>query len=209
MKDPTGREIPLPECKEYIDKFRNIKFNINILDKYKTSVDISSEYKTSLEKIHQHYVLQAENLCSQAGTYIALGKADEWACRSERLSNSAIQLEYINRILEGIKNKEDAQNQSVEIKKYIDDYMTRFFKQFDMPCSSPPLPLDKIIHQELEDMRKFVSHEFNSVHDKMDRLSDDIGEIRNEIRRDGLDFDKGFLPGSGGVVACPFAKGAF
>jgi len=101
VKDPMGREIPLPPCKEYIDKFRNVKLNINILDKYKTSIDISSEYKTSLENIHQHYVLQAGNLCSQAATYFAAGKSEEWFCMSERLSNSAMQLEIINRVLEG------------------------------------------------------------------------------------------------------------
>lgn len=185
VKDPTGKEIPLPECKEYIDKFRNIKFNINILDKYKTSIDISSEYKTSLENIQQHYVLQIQNLCSQAGTYIALGKADEWTCRSERLSNSAIQLEYINRILEGIKNKEDAQNQSAEIKKYTDDYMTRFFKQFDMPCSSPPLPLDKI-HEELEIIRK----KSDLMHDKQDNISSQLAYAIS-LLEDGMDFDKG------------------
>lgn len=141
VKDPITRtDIPLPECRDYVGKFGKVGLNLNILDKYKAAFDISAEYKSSLENIQQHYTLQARDLCSKAGTYIAAGKKDEWFCREERLGNSAMQLEAINRVLEGIKNIEDAQNESARIKDIIDDYFIRFFKQFDKPCYFPPVP---------------------------------------------------------------------
>ena len=141
VKDPTGREVPLPECKSYIGKFSKIGLNFNILDKYKGTFELSSEYKTDLENLYQLYKLQAEYLCSKAGTYIASGKSDEWFCRDERLSNSTMQVEYINKILEGTKNIEDAQNKSAIVKNLINDFINRFYKQFDMPCSSAPKPI--------------------------------------------------------------------
>ncbi len=163
--DPkTGKKIPLPEFKkEYINKVKNINFNTNILDKYKTAFDISSEYKMSLENIQQHYVLQVENLFSQVGIYFAVGRGDEWFCMSERLSNSVMQLEYINRILGGIKNIEDAQKESAMIKILTDDYMNRFFKQFDKPCYTVPTAIDAATIQGAKTLHDYFETDFSNL----------------------------------------------
>ena len=140
VKDPEGNIIPIPECKDYISRFTTVGLMWDILDKYKGEIAISTEIRNNLKDLQQHYVLQARELCEKAGTFIASGEKQQYFCRYERLSNSVMQLEMINRTLEGIKNSEDAKNESVNINDLLKDYNDRFFMQFNKPCSLPPQP---------------------------------------------------------------------
>lgn len=154
---PKGNTIPLPECKEYISRYSNLGIKWEILKKYEGQISLSMGTETSLQDLQQHYVLQARELCEKAGVYFASGESQQYFCRDERLSNSAIQLETINRFLEGISNIEDAKEKSLKIEQLINDYHDRFYKQLDKPCSSAPEPISyKDIEGLYEKMNKVL-----------------------------------------------------
>lgn len=143
----SGGEVQLPACKDYVSRFYDISIRGDILNKYQGELKLSATNKTTLDTLQQDYVIQARHLCENAPLYINSGQVQQYLCRDERLSNSVTQLRTLNSLLEGIHNAGDAKAQAENINKLVDDFMRRFYTQFDKACSEPPQPLSR---QEME-----------------------------------------------------------
>ena len=133
---PTGEKIIIPSCNEYVNSFAKINFRMDLLQKYSGEISISKDTTVKLQDSQQHFALQAEELCSVAPTMITMGKGEVYLCRHERLSNSAFQIEILNRFLETIKTEADAKNQSEKIVKLIDDFVEKSLDSAVDSCSS-------------------------------------------------------------------------
>lgn len=166
IKDPQGKDIVLPNCRDYIAIYSKVGIKLDLIEKYKVAINLSKVIESSLQGLEQLYALQANNLCENAGTYITLGEGQQYLCRNERLSNSAEQLALINGALESIKDIEDAKSQSENIRLLIKDYHERFLKQLDSPCTEAPkvkLPADifrdieKNTREALKTQRPYIS----------------------------------------------------
>ena len=137
----SGGEIQLPACKDYVSRFSDFSIRADILNKYQGELKLSAGNRATLETLQQDYGMQARQLCESAPMYINTGNEQQYFCRDERLSNSLTQMRTLNSVLESIRNAGDAKSQAENINNLADDFMKRFFTQFDKPCSEPPTPL--------------------------------------------------------------------
>lgn len=157
----SGSEVELPACKEYVSKFSDVSIRADILNKYKGELGVSAGNRVTLDTLQQDYVIQAGRLCENAPLYFNSGDHQQYYCRDERLSNSLTQMRTINSVLEGIHNVGDAKSQAQSINNLVDDFMKRFFTQFDKTCSEPPKPFSlQEIRSELKDAFREVIAEF-------------------------------------------------
>jgi len=134
----SGGEIQLPACKDYVSKFSDFSLRADVLNKYQGELKLSVGNRATLETLQQDYVIQARQLCENAPLYFNAGNDQQYFCRDERLSNSLAQLRTLNSVLEGIHTIGEAKSQAESVNHLVDDFMKRFFTQFDQPCSEPP-----------------------------------------------------------------------
>jgi tetratricopeptide (TPR) repeat protein len=157
----SGREIKLSACKDYVSRFSDFSIRADILNKYQGELKVSAGNRATLETLQQDYVLQARQLCENAPLYISADNEQQYFCRDERLSNSLVQLRTLNSVLKGIHNIGDAKSQAESINNLVDDFMKRFFTQFDKPCSEPPKPLSpEQLKSEVTDAMRGVFEEY-------------------------------------------------
>jgi hypothetical protein len=180
VKDPQGKNISLPSCKDYVTRYANIGLRFDVLNKYRGEIELSTGIETSLKDLGQLYSLQANNLCQNAGIYVTTGEVNQYFCRNERLSNSAEQLTSINGLLESIKDIDDAKSKSEVIRLLITDYYDRFLKRLDSVCSEAPKV--KLPNEVFEDIKKNTREAINIQRPFVSIASPSIVNENQQIR---------------------------
>jgi len=142
VKDPTGHDIAIPN----LNKYKNVNLKLNILDKYKAEIGLSVEYEKKLDNLQQDYLMEVNTLNELAPMYISSGNIEKFLRRAERLEKSFGQLRILNKLLDSIKNSEEAKNDSAKLKITVDYLIKNYIDNFGNVDSEPPdfLTLSKI-----------------------------------------------------------------